>query len=72
MFEVINEFRDLVEGSIKNHSALMHLFLTIKETPTRNLCSGVGIITHIITTESNFVLHLDHKSIVIFPEPFPV
>lgn len=72
MFKVINEFRDLVEGSIKNHSALMHLFLTIKETPTRNLCSKVGIITRIITRGSNFILHLDHKSMVIFPEPSPV
>lgn len=39
MFEVINEFRELVEGSIKNHSAVMHLFSTTKETPTRNLQS---------------------------------
>lgn len=72
MFEVINEFGELVEGSIKNHSALMDLFLSIKETPTRNLCSKVGIITHTITRESNFVLHLNHKSMVIFPEPSPV
>lgn len=53
MFEVINEFGELVEGSIKNHSALMDLFLSIKETPTRNLCSKVGIITRTITRESN-------------------
>lgn len=37
MFKVINGFRELVEGSIKNHSALMHLFSTTEETPTRNL-----------------------------------